>query len=104
MSGKEGIDHRKYGFTKYTTTTSPDGCIPDGAEFTVTLYNTDHKETCKFTAYYHSPSTYEQVFKEARFKTLQWVPYKLDPNVPIKEFFDDFFKYTPAVGLISTKK
>lgn len=103
MSGEEGIDHRKYGFTKYTKTTFPHGCIPDCTEFIVTIYNTEDKETCKFTAYYHLPSTYEQVFREVGFKKLQWVPFELDPSVPNKAFYDDFLKYPSAVGLIATK-
>ncbi|CAF3383289.1 unnamed protein product [Rotaria sp. Silwood2] len=103
MSRKEEIDHRKYGFTKYTTVTFSDGCIPDATEYSVTLYNTENEETCAFTAYYYSTLTYEQVFKEAGFKTLQWVPIEFDPYAPNRAFYDDYLKYPPEVGLVAAK-
>ena len=103
LADKNLIDQRKYGFTKHVTVALSDGCIPDGTEFIVTLYDTEEKAPCTFTNYHYSLATYEQVFKEADFKSLKWIHYQCDPNIPNKAFYDDYFKYPSSIGLIVPK-
>jgi hypothetical protein len=98
LGGKDALDKRKHGITKHTKVP-----LGDGTELLVTFYNEQDEPTCTFTNYYLSPTTYEQVFKEAGFKSFQWVPYQCDPNVPNKAFFDDLIKCANGIGIITTK-
>jgi hypothetical protein len=77
--------------------------IPDGTEVIVTFYNEQDEPMCMVTDYHYSTTTYEEVFKEAGFKSFQWVPYQCDPDAPNKAFFDDFTKNSGSIGVIATK-
>ena len=103
MAGKSMFDKRKYGITRHTNIALDDGPIPDGTEILVTFYDAEDKPMCTFSNYHYSSVTYEQVFKEAGFKTLQWIPYQCDPNAPNRAFFDDLLNCAPSIGLIATK-
>ena len=63
-----------------------DNRIPDGTKLLVTLYNEQDELTCTFTNYYHSSTTYEQVFKEAGFTSFQWCYINVIPMCLIKNF------------------
>jgi SAM-dependent methyltransferase len=102
-AGKDIFDNRKYGVTRHTKIFLNDGPIPDGTEIIATFYSADDKPMCSFSSYHYSPATYEQVFKEAGFKTFQWVPCQCDPNAPNRAFFDDLINCAPSIGVVATK-
>lgn len=103
IAGKEMFNQRKYGIQRETKVPFGDGPIPDGTEIVVTLYNRQDEPITPFINYHYSPSAYEQVFKEAGFKTLEWVPYQYDSNAPNRAFFDDLINHAPSIGMVATK-
>ncbi|CAF0745053.1 unnamed protein product [Adineta steineri] len=96
------FNQRKYGVTAHTLVPI-DGNMPDGTEFTVILYNERDEPACTFSNYHLSAETYEQVFKEAGFKSFQWVPFQSNPNDPNRAFYDDYINSPDSIGVIATK-
>ncbi|CAF0983318.1 unnamed protein product [Rotaria sp. Silwood1] len=94
---------RKYGLMKSIKASVDKGLIPDGTEVIITFYNEQDEPMCQITDYHYSLKTYEEVFTEAGFKSLQWVPYQCDPQMPNKAFFDDYIKNSNAIAMIATK-
>ncbi|CAF1425612.1 unnamed protein product [Adineta ricciae] len=93
--------HRKYAFMREAKLKN--GFLSDGDEVKYTHFNDRDKTSFSYITYYLSPKTYEQVFKEAGFKTFQWVPFESDPKVEDRAFYDDFVQYAPAIGIIASK-
>jgi ubiquinone/menaquinone biosynthesis C-methylase UbiE len=94
---------RKYGHRRHVEGIPDNTPMPDGMLHTFTMYNNRDEVLGVITSHHYTPKTYEEVFREAGFTTLEWVPLQCDPNIPNKEFFDDLIKYTPITGLIATK-
>ncbi|CAF1398868.1 unnamed protein product [Adineta ricciae] len=103
IAGKKMFDQRKYGVTREIKDPLDGERIPDGTEIVVTLYDEHDQPTTPFINYYYSPSTYEQVFREAGFKSLEWVPYQYDKNADDYAFFDDLINRAPSIGMVAKK-
>lgn len=101
--GRAAFNQRKYGVMAHTKGPVEEDPIPDGTELIITFYNDQDEPMCMVTDYYYSTVTYEEVFKEAGFKSFQWVPYQCDPNAPNKAFFDDYINNPGSIGVIATK-
>jgi SAM-dependent methyltransferase len=106
VAGKNALNtdkYRKYGLTRSAQVPLDNSPIPDGTEVSFSLYNDEDEMISTFISYYLSPTVFEEVFKEAGFKTFQWVPYQCDPDLPNKAFYDDFMTYPPGIGIIAIK-
>lgn len=103
VAGKDAFDNRKYGVVRYTKEPLPDGPIPNGTEVMVSFLDEQGEPMCTLSNYFLLPTTYEQVFKEAGFKSFEWVPIQCDPKTPNKEFFNDLVKCGPGIGIIVRK-
>jgi hypothetical protein len=93
------FNQRKYGIIRETKVPLSEGTISDGTEIAVTLYHERDEPLTPFVNYYYSPTTYTQVFNEAGFKKLEWVPYQYDSNAPDRAFFDDLINCPPSIGM-----
>lgn len=93
--------HRKYAFIREANLIN--GELSDGAEVKYTHFNDKDGSSFSYVTYYLSSETYEQVFKEAGFKTFKWVPMESDPKIQERQFYDDFVQYAPAIGIIASK-
>ncbi|MXY67847.1 MAG: class I SAM-dependent methyltransferase [Acidobacteriia bacterium] len=51
-----------------------------------------------FTNYYHSPATYQAVFRDAGFRDFRWVPVALDPAQAGDPFWGDFMRSPPITA------
>jgi len=102
-AGQAVFDQRKYGVTAQTKVPIDGSSMPDGTEYRVTLYNERDEPACTFSNYYLSSKTYEEVFKEAGFKSFQWVPFQCDPDAHNKAFYDDFINSPDIIGVIAIK-
>lgn len=102
-AGEAAFDKRKYGIVKQCKATLDSDTIPDGTEVLVTLHNSQGKPTCTFTDYHYSPTTYEQVFKEAGFSEFRWIPFQCNPDIPDPAFFDEYISCAPSIGVMAIK-
>jgi ubiquinone/menaquinone biosynthesis C-methylase UbiE len=102
-AGQDVFDQRKYGVMMHTKVPIDGSSIPDGTELIITLYNERDEPACTFSNYYLSSKTYEEVFKEAGFKSFQWVPFQCDPDAHNKAFYDDFINSPDLIGVIAIK-
>ncbi|CAF1308919.1 unnamed protein product [Adineta steineri] len=100
MEGFNNPMHKKYMFVReYLADT-----LIDGQPIKYTFYwNPDAPSSCVFYNYYFSPSTYETLFKECGFSSLEWVPVQCNPKVENFSFFDDFVRESHMIGLIAKK-
>ncbi|CAF3761595.1 unnamed protein product [Rotaria sp. Silwood1] len=94
---------QQYGLTVQSEVPIGDDTIPDGTKLIFTMRDKQSEVVCTLSNYYLSPAIYEQVFKEAGFKTFEWVPYQCDPDAPDKAFLDDYINCPPGIGLKVTK-
>lgn len=101
--GRNMFDQQKYGIVRETKIPLDEDPIPDGTEILVTLYNEQHEPISTFVNYHYSPTTYAQVFKEAGFQMLEWVPYQYDSNASDRAFYDELINRAPSIGMIAIK-
>lgn len=103
VQGKKMFNQRKYGIVRETKVPLDEDAIPDGTEVLITLYDARDEPISKFINYHYSPKTYEKVFREAGFRTFEWVPYQYDATASDRAFYDDLIECAPTVGIIATK-
>lgn len=103
LQGKNMFNQRKYGITRETKIDLNDDIIPDETEIIVTLFDENDQAMTPFINYYYSQETYQQVFKQVGFKSLEWIPYQYDSNASNKSLFDDLIHRAPSIGMVATK-
>ena len=89
---------KKYGFIKEAPLDRKEG---DAIRYT--FYNADGTQF-QFNNFYLHPTTYDEAFLEAGFKTFQWILPKLDPTQQAREtYWKDFIIDAPLIGFIAEK-
>lgn len=87
------VSHLKYGFDRRCDRVP----LQDGDPIYY-VFPTADGSSFGFTNYYHSPATYQAVFRDAGFRDFRWVPMAVDPAQAGDSFWDDFMRSPPLVG------
>ena len=62
------------------------------------------REILNFDTFWYSRETYQEALEAAGFERVQWHPLLLDPAVESPEFYADYLRNPPVLGLTATKR
>jgi len=86
-----------YGFEKQAA-------LPRGEGSRVTYGLVSGRQIIRFDTYWYGRATYARVLSAAGFEDISWHPLELDPAVESPEFYADYVRNPPVLGLTARKR
>jgi SAM-dependent methyltransferase len=62
------------------------------------------RQIIRFDTLWYSRGTYEEALKAAGFAGIEWHPLQLDPSVASPEFYGEYLRNPPVLGLTAVKR
>ena len=62
------------------------------------------RQIIRFDTFWYSRGTYEEALKAASFAGIEWHPLQLDPSVASPEFYGEYLRNPPVLGLTAVKR
>ena len=62
------------------------------------------RQIIRFETFWYSRETYAAALEEAGFESIAWYPLQLDPAVAAPEFYADYLRNPPVLGLTAVKR
>jgi len=86
-----------YGFDKQAVETRREGSR-------ITYGLVSGRQIIRFDTFWYSRATYEAALEAAGFAWIEWHPLQLDPSVASPEFYGDYLRNPPVLGLKAEKR
>jgi SAM-dependent methyltransferase len=86
-----------YGFDKQAAE-------PRGEGRRITYGLVSGRQIIRFDTYWYSRETYAAALSAAGFGQIAWHPLQLDPSVPTPEFYGDYLRNPPVLGLTAVRR
>ncbi len=61
------------------------------------------RQIIRFDTFWYSRETYRAALTAAGFEQIEWHPLQLDPSVPSPEFYGEYLRNPPVLGLTAVK-
>jgi SAM-dependent methyltransferase len=86
-----------YGFEKRAD-------LPRGEGSRISYGLVSGRQVIRFDTYWYGRATYDRVLSAAGFEHISWHPLQLDPAVESPEFYADYVRNPPVLGLTASKR